>query len=342
MATFEHRESGYWQAKVRKKGYPAQSKTFRTKTEAQEWAKQVEASMHQGSFVNLALAERTTFKDVADQFSKDFAPHHYRDKEWPRKLAQLVKKLGKYNMIAFTPQLIAKYRDDRLKDADPRYTRVPEKAPRVSPSTVKKEIELLSKVLDVASKEFGIPLPGGNPVHSIRKPKQGAPRDRRLDAAEWGALMIQVKASLNPWLHAAVLLSVETAMRQGELLALEWNRVYKQNKMAMLPITKNGTPRAVPLSTTAIAVLDSLPTDIKGRVIPLEKQTLYMAFKSACRRAGIKNYTWHDLRHEALSRIAERGNMIELEMAAISGHKTLQMLKRYTHLQAEKLAEKLG
>jgi integrase len=105
---------------------------------------------------------------------------------------------------------------------------------------------------------------------------------------------------------------------------------------------KTGEPRAVPLSSKAMAALDGLPKAIKGKVIPLGRMTLYKAFERACDRASIENYCWHDLRHEALSRLAERGDFTVLEMAAVSGHKTLQMLKRYTHLQAEKLATKLG
>lgn len=196
--------------------------------------------------------------------------------------------------------------------------------------------------MDVASKEFGIPLPSGNPVRLIRKPKQGAARDRRLTPEEWDALIEQCGKSRNPWLLPAVQISVATAMRQGELLALEWRMVDKRRRVAMLTMTKNGEARPVPLSSSALAVLDAIPANIKGRVIPLEKQTLYIAFKSACARAGINDFRWHDLRHEALSRLAERGDISMLEMAAVSGHKTLQMLKRYTHLQAENLAKKLG
>lgn len=345
MATFRVRESGYVQAIIRRNGFPDQSKTFRTKTQAEAWARKIESDMDSGAFVSFVVAERTTFKDLADQFSEEFGPFHYRDAHWPGRLAHLVKKLGKYSLAAFTPQLVAKYRDERLKASDPRYTRDPENAPRVSPSTVKKEIELLSKVLDVAMKEFGIPLPGGNPVKLIRKPKQGKARDRRLSAQEWEALIREVLASRNPWLHVAVLLSVETAVRQGELLQLDWKMIDKKRRVALLLDTskiKNGEARAVPLSSGAITALESLPRAIKGRVIPLEKGTLYRAFKNACERAGIQDFTWHDLRHEALSRLAERGDLSTLELAQVSGHKTLQMLKRYTHLQAEKLAQKLG
>lgn len=345
MASFRILESGYTQAIVRRKGYPAESKTFRTKTQAETWARQVESRMDGGSFVSLALAERNTFGQVAERFASEFAPHHYRGRAWRHKLAHLVERLGEYSLAAFTPQLAAEYRDKRLKDPDPRYTRDPGTAPKVSPATVKTELDLLSKVLDVASKEFGIPLPGGNPVKSIRKPRQGRARDRRLSAEEWGALMDEVKVSRNSWLHAAVLLSVETAMRQGELLQLEWRMIDKKRRVALLLDSnkiKNGEARAVPLSGGAIAVLESLPKAIGGRVIPLEKNTLYGAFKNACVRAGIENFTWHDLRHEALTRLAERGDLSMLELAQVSGHKTLQMLKRYTHLQAENLAKKLG
>jgi integrase len=128
-------------------------------------------------------------------------------------------------------------------------------------------------------------------------------------------------------------------------LSFEWKNIDKKRRLAMLldpDKIKTEEPRAVPLSSAALAALESLPKSIGGRVIATSRMTLYKAFERACERAGIENYTWHDLRHEALSRLAERGDFTVLEMAAVSGHKTLQMLKRYTHLQAENLAKKLG
>ena len=131
-------------------------------------------------------------------------------------------------------------------------------------------------------------------------------------------------------------------MRQGELLTLLWENVDLKNRVALLEMTKNGEARAVPLSKEAGAVLAALPRSIDGVVFPVERMTLYHAFSAACKRAKLSDFTWHDLRHEALSRLAERGDFSVLELAAVSGHKTLQMLKRYTHLQASKLAEKMG
>ena len=109
-----------------------------------------------------------------------------------------------------------------------------------------------------------------------------------------------------------------------------------------LPKTKNGESRVVPLSSTAKAVLGELPRSIDGRVLPTNKQTLYSAFAAACQRAAIDDFTFHDLRHEALSRLAERGDLSILELSAISGHKTLRLVQLYVQLHVSKLAEKLG
>lgn len=108
MATFRVRESGYIQAIVRRKGYPDESRTFRTKTEAETWARGIESAIDKGQFVSTALAERTTFEQLAKQFSTEFAPHHYRDREWPRFLKHLVNRLGKYPISSITPTLVAK------------------------------------------------------------------------------------------------------------------------------------------------------------------------------------------------------------------------------------------
>ena len=345
MAIFTKRESGWVQARVRRKGWPSQSRSFATKTEAHLWARQVEASMDVGVFTPTHQAEGTLFFALADRFSREFAPQHYRGGSWMHKLAHLVRLLGQYSLLAITPDVVAGYRDARLAEPDSRY-KDRKKAPCVSTSTVKTELDLLSRVLDVAQKEFRIRLPLGNPVLNIRKPAGSVSRDYRLTEQEWALLFEKCKESKNPWLAGAVILAVETATRQGELRALEWRHVNLVRRVAVLMVkegaSKRGEERPVPLSSAAVAELQSLPHHISGRVIPLCKQTLYGAFKTACRRAGVPDYTWHDLRHEALSRLGDRGDFSVIDMAAVSGHKTIQMLKKYTHLHAEKLAARLG
>jgi integrase len=340
MATFEQRDSGWWQAKIRRKGQPNQSKTFQFKVDAEAWARDVENKMDRGIFVDRSEAEQTTFGKLIDRFEKEFAPHHYKVREdkkeaWRFQIARLKDELGDYSLAVLDQRLVAKYRDQRLKGKG-------EDRPAVGESTVRKELYMLSKVIDFGQTECGITLPRGNPVDKIRKPSDGKARDRRLTTDEWKKVEAQCRKSRNIYLWPAVELAVETCARQGELLALTWRHVNLKRKLAHLPETKNGEARSVPLSPRAVAVLEALPRSISGEVIPVQRMTLYHVFAAALKRAGVSEFTFHDLRHEGLSRLAERGDFSVLEMAAVSGHKTLQMLKRYTHLQAEKLADKLA
>ena len=341
MATFRRRASGYVQAIVRRKGWPVESKSFRTKAEAEMWARDVENKMDRGVFVSTSDAEQMTFSDLVKRFRTEFAPHHYRVRDgnetWRFQCERLESWFGDYSLAAIDQQLVAKFRDERLAGTSNRAA--------VAESSVRKEIYMLSKILGFGEKECGITLPRGNPVDKIRKPKDSKSRDRRLTADEWAKVEQECKKSRNPWLAAALTFAVETATRQGEMLSLEWRRIDKERRLALLldpDKIKTAEPRAVPLSSRALAALEGLPRDLKGKVFPVERLTLTRAFERACARAGVVDYRWHDLRHEALSRLAERGDFSVLELAAVSGHKTLQMLKRYTHLQATKLAEKMG
>ncbi len=331
MATITKRASGLYQVKIRHKGYPVQSKTFFTKEDAQKWARQVEVEMDKGSFVNSNSADGTTFKTVATKFSAEYAVHHYRNRTWKYTLAHLVEFFGDYCLSGITAGLICQYRDKRLAIR--------------SGSTVKKELDMMSKVLDVCQKEFGIFLPHGNLVRNIRKPKVNKPRERRLSEVELNRLLTECEASKNKLLAPAFLFAIETAMRREELAQLEWHHIDWKRRLALLldpNKIKNGEARAVPLSSRAIKILKSLPRPLEGGRIFMAGRSIYQAFTHARNRAGIKNFTWHDLRHEAISRLAERGDLSNMELAAVSGHKTLQMVKRYAHLNAEHLARKLG
>lgn len=342
MATIRKKGDFQWHVQIRRKGFPSQTQTFKYREDAERWARKVEREMDAGAFVSTSDAERVTVHGLIRDFKTEFAPLHYRTREdgketWRFQLARLDEALGDYSLAAVDQKLIAAYRDQRLQGLTGR--------PAVAESSVRKELYMLSKVLDFAQTEKGITLPRGNPVSKVRKPKESKGRDRRLSQSEWKAFEAECKASRNSWLWPAVQLAVETAMRQGELLSLAWSQVDKKRHLVLLmdgEKIKNGEARAVPLSSGALKVLNSLPISVSGLVLPVERMTLYHAFIAACERAEIQNFTFHDLRHEALSRLAERGDFSVLELAAVSGHKTLQMLKRYTHLQAENLAKKLG
>jgi integrase len=139
-----------------------------------------------------------------------------------------------------------------------------------------------------------------------------------------------------------VALAIETGMRRGELLGLLWDNVDLERRTAFLPVTKNGESRGVPLSNRAVEVLRALPPSTNGRVFgELTREALKQSFNRAARRTGITGLRVHDLRHEATSRLFEKGLNV-MEVAFVTGHKTLQMLKRYTHLSVTDLATTLG
>ena len=132
-------------------------------------------------------------------------------------------------------------------------------------------------------------------------------------------------------------------MRRGEILSLCWLDVHLDKRYKHLPDTKNGDSRDVPLSPQAMELLRELPRNIRGdqAVFPLHFEALKSSWRRACSRADISDLRFHDLRHEATSRFFEKGLNV-IDMAAITGHKDLRMLQRYTHLRAEDLALKLG
>jgi integrase len=220
---------------------------------------------------------------------------------------------------------IARWRDERLRE--------------VTPATVKRDLVLLGHVFEVARKEWGIHV--HNPVRDIKLPPGGRPRDRRLRPGEEARLFTACREARNRWLLPMVQLALETAMRQGELRRLRWEHIDLHRRTAHLPDTKNGEARTVPLSTSAVAVLRALPRALNGDVFPgVTTEAVKRSYMRAIRRAGIEGLRFHDLRHEATTRLFEKGLNI-MEVASITGHKDLRMLRRYTHQKAEDLARKL-
>ncbi len=327
MATFRKRGAYQWQAQVRKKGQPLQTKTFETRALAEQWARAIEVEMDKGVFISRAEAESTTLKELLERYLEEITPlKKGAASETNRARALIRLPLARRYVAGIRGVDIARYRDERLR--------------KVTPSTVKRDLVLLGHVFEVARKEWGIHV--HNPVRDIRLPADNRPRDRRLQAGEEARLLEACREARNPWLLPIVQLALETAMRQGELIRLHWEHIDLNRRTAHLPDTKNGEARTVPLSTTAVRVLRTLPRSLHGPVFPgVTTEAIKRAYIRAVRRAGIENLRFHDLRHEATTRLFEKGLNI-MEVASVTGHKDLRMLRRYTHLKAEDLARKLG
>lgn len=228
---------------------------------------------------------------------------------------------------------IATYRDQRLLEVNPR-TKKP-----LSTATVRLEMSLLSNFFDIGRIEWGIC--DGNPVANVRKPKIPPGRDRRLTAREDRLILRYSHNHSNTELYSIVVLALETAMRQGEILNLQWENLNLKTRVAHLPETKNGTKRDVPLSLKAREALIRLGVKSNGKVFKYTSEGLKSTWRFMLRKLGIEDLHFHDLRHEAISRLFELGSLDMMEVAAISGHKSLAMLKRYTHLKAQRLVRKL-
>ncbi|MBU3540226.1 site-specific integrase [Polynucleobacter sp. UB-Tiil-W10] len=327
MATFRNR-NGKWQARVQTKGHAALSKTFINKVDAERWAKQIEVEIQKGSYTNLVLAERTTFAEVIERYIAEVLPTMRGGKADFIRLKALARRpIAKLNMVSLTPQKIAQHRDERLKE--------------IAPATVIRELSYFSSIITYARKEWGINI--NNPVALVAKPKNPQGRSRILDAAETNALFETLRpiGRRSIWILPLVKLALETAMRRSELLDLRWDHVELGRRTIFLQLTKNGTSRTVPLSTHAIQILSEMPRSLDGRVFPVTHEVVSQAFNRARQQAGVKDVRFHDLRHMAITRLAEKlPNLIEL--SAVSGHKSLAMLKRYYHPNPELLAAKLG
>lgn len=332
-----------WQVKIRRRGYPAQSRTFTRRADAEAWARQVEAEMDRGAWRDRSAADGTTLYALLDRYLKDVVPTKRGAEIEALRIKTLMRdEVAQHKLSALSPLVLAEWRDRRL-------------AAGCSGGTVNRELNIVSAVLNWARRELMIAVE--NPVAGIRRPPPSRARDRRLEGDEEARLLAALEdrdgstrredgkryrhGTRNPWIKPIVLLALETAMRRGELLSLTWDNIDLKRRVAYLPETKNGDARTVPLSSRAVEVLHGLPRSIDGRVFPVTANALKIAFERAVRRAGIEDFHFHDLRHEATSRLAERlPNVVEL--AAVTGHKDLRMLKRYYHPRAEDLARKLG
>jgi integrase len=317
-----------WQAKVRKKGFPSQTKVFRAKADAQAWAASVEGEMVRGLWRDRSESESTTLKECIERYLSDVTPH--KKNGHPEEL-RLQQWLRRTIACRFMSAIRGKDVADAIKDME---------SEGKSKNTIRLHLAVISHLFKVARTEWGMESLS-NPCEAVRKPRLPQGRERRLVSNEEDRLLDACRAEENPDILYIVQFAIETAMRRSEICGLQWENVNLSGRVALLPDTKNGTVRRVPLSSSALEVLRALPRRLDGLVWNVKADTVTRSFERACRRAGIEDLRFHDLRHEATSRLFEKG-FNPMEVSAITGHKTLQMLKRYTHLRAEDLAKRMG
>ncbi len=319
-------------ATIRIKGNPALARTFDTKGEAKKWAAEIETKVRAGRYQNTRTAEKLLFADVLmrylEQISTTKRPNsERRDRDSAK--AILAEFGTDILFTSVTTQRIAAYRDSRIK--------------KVSPSTIQKEFALLSHLFNIARREWGLPV--DNPVKDVSRPKISNSRTRFLSNEEAHTLLESAKDSRNKKLYPYLLLMMHTGMRPSEAAGLQWGDVDLDARLVKLHITKTDM-RYVPLTEKSGDVLCSIyPEDAEKdtyvflppeslastRVRNIPSLHFKRAFETVRSKAGLDDVRLHDLRHTAASHLLMAGVDIRT-LAEILGHKTMQMVHRYTHL----------
>lgn len=338
-----------YRAQVRVKGRAAESATFPNRKEAEAWAASIEAAIREGRHFAHAAAKRTSFDALAEDYIKTVLPEFDETQRAARtrQLESWAKQFAGLTLAEVTPEKISKARDALAAEAftrgKPHKNRktgevVPPKQYRRSGATLNRALATLSHAFSFAVKERR--LVDRNPVADISRKKEPRGRTRFLTDDERAALLEACSKSDWPALHALVLLAITTGARRGELIGLNWADVDLKKGRALVRETKNDEQRVLPLAGKALEALRELKLQNSARSdfvfpqpsgFPGPYEYFDAHWRAALEAAGISGFRFHDLRHTCASMIAAQGASL-LEIADVLGHRTLNMVRRYSHL----------
>jgi integrase len=325
------KRNGRYQVQIRRRGHKSISKSFTQKSDALKWARAVEIQLDQSHYRDTSNASKTTLLSVLERHLQE----RLRVVREPNKEQSRFNVIVKHDIVKrylsnLSPQIFAQYRDGRLDEG-------------LSPSTVCRELSFMSVAIKKAIRLYNCWLPE-HPIPNDIKPKESAPRTRRLEEGEFNKLMQHCKIKKNSYWCSMIEFAIETAMRLNEQLTLDWQRVDLKNMMITILAkhSKTNVERKIPLTPRALQILHQLPRHISGRVFPVSLNNFQRAWRSITKNAEIKNLHWHDLRREACSRLMETGLSIS-EVQMFTGHKTMSlMLKTYSQHNPSIVAKKLN
>lgn len=337
MATIEKRISNTgeitYRAKVRLRGFPVQTATFDKMTKAKEWAYTTEQKMKDGKFMPEYKAKQYTVSEIIDKYRKTILCHKktiYPD--WNSQLNWWNDAIGMYTLSNVTPSLLSEMKI-RLLNEKNAFGR------SRSPATVNRYLTTMQCVFSVAIKEWE--LLDINPFLRVKKFKEPKGRIRFLSKEEKDRLLEECKKAKNPYLYPAVIVALSTGARKMEVLSLKWKDVDLANGRAILQDTKNGERRGINLLGEVNNIVSELYRNREPSAVYVFPNAngdkpfdIKKSWENALKRAEITDFRFHDLRHTTASYLAMQGKSLG-EIADVLGHKTLQMVKRYSHLSDE-------
>lgn len=315
-----------WKAQVCVNGI-RKMKRHDTKAQAKSWAAQIEVEL--GKMAD-GVSVTHTFGDIFSRYADEISE---------------LKKGAQWEIVRL--KMFARFSIASVKIVDLRREHfehyIVERMKSVKSSSVNRELNLMSHCLTQARRWR---LMTHNPMDDLKRPKDPAHRDRRISQREIDTILVALNyAESAPVVQqqqkvaVAFLFAIESAMRAGEICSLLVSNVDVDARVAHLPDTKNGRARDVPLSREAVRLLQRLDWPEQGLLFGLESGTLSTLFKRGVDKTGIENLTFHDTRHEAITRLAKKLDVLDL--ARMSGHRDIKQLLTYYNKTAAELATQL-
>jgi integrase len=330
MASIRRRQDK-WQVQIRRLGQRPLCQSFILRRDAEAWARQMEvqADRHELPQAHLdpKILDRITLGELVERY-RDEVSARKRGHEVERIVldAFLRHSLCNRSISQLSTHDFAKYRDERLD--------------LVKPSTVMRQLAPIHHLFEIAKTEWGLPI-RQNPIASLKLGNVDCRRERRLRDGEWDNLTQAAKSRKNPFVLPVMRFALATAMRRGEILGMQWRHLDRHNQSLLIPKTKNGHARTIPLTRIALEILEHSGSKQTPQVFPITANAFRLTWQRIKRQAEVDDLRFHDLRHEAISRFFEMGLTVP-EVALISGHRDARMLFRYTHPMREQISKKLN
>lgn len=333
MASTRKRGDKY-QVQIRRKGQSL-SRSFLLRKDAETWARQTDVQADRFDLpTDRKALERVTLGELVQRYRDTVTLHKKRRETETIVLnAFLRHPICRKTLSELHTADFADYRDERLKT--------------IKSVSLKRELVTIQNLFEIARTEWNVPV-RENPIQHLKFKAKDQRRERRLREGEYDLLVEAARSRKNPYVLPVIILAVETGMRRGEILAIQSEHFDPERRSLLIPQTKNGHSRIIPLTPGAYALLHGCGTDEhretneekdRERMFPITANAFRLAWERVKVKAGVHDLHFRDLRHEAISRFFELG-LTTPKVAAISGHRDMRMLFRYAHASQKAIQEK--